>query len=98
MASNNVVNFGYNKTDNIPKMALYLKKNNGSCNDINCLNFIYMLKDASGKSSWNYACRFKGCGASISLKIGLLETDQIGVLEPFQPTYLKINHRGHEVK
>ena len=96
MASNNVVNFGYNKTDNIPKMA-YIK-NNGGSNDINCLNFIYMPKDASGKSSWNYVCRFKGCGASISLKIGLLETDQIGVLEPFQPTYLKINHRGHEVK
>ena len=92
MASNDeIINFGYNKTDNIPKIAYIL--NNG-LNDIKCLNYIYMLKD---KNSWNYSCRFKGCGSSISLKTGMLETVEVRPLVPFQPTYLKMNHKGHEV-
>ena len=78
MANNNeIINFGYNKTDNIPEISYIL--NNGGSNDIKCLNFIYMLKEKA-KNSWNFSCRFKGCGSSISLKTGMLATDVRGPL------------------
>ena len=90
MANNTEINYGYNKTDNIPTITYLI--NNGGSNDIVCLNYIFMLKDKSVKFSWNYSCRYKGCGASISLKIEALESGTIGPLVPFAPTYLKINH------
>ena len=98
MAGNNVnneINFGYNKTDNLPQIT-YLTNNRGS-NDIVCMNYVYMLKERI-KNSWNYYCRVKGCGASISLKVGILESGALGAIIPFVITYLKINHKGHEVK
>ena len=98
MANNTEINYGYNKTikiGNIPAITYLI--NNGGSNDIVCMNYIYMLKDKSTKNSWNYSCRYKGCGALISLKIGALESGTIGPLVPFAPTYLKINHRGNEV-
>ena len=92
MSSNDeIINFGYNKTDNIPKIAYIL--NNGGSNDIKFLNYIYMIKD---KNSWNYSCRFKGCGSSISLKTGMLETVEVRPLVPFQPTYLFFLVKFHQ--
>ena len=88
-------NFGYDTTNNLPTIN-YIKNNRGS-SDIICMNFIYMLHNKSAKNSWNYLCRFKGCGASISLKIGTMDSGRIEPLIPFVPTYLQINHKGHEV-
>ena len=53
MASNDeIINFGYNKTDNIPKIAYILNYRELNC--IKCSNYIYMLKD-KGKNSRNYS-------------------------------------------
>ena len=98
MAGNNVnneINFGYNNTDNLPQIT-YLTNNRGS-NDIVCMIYVNMLKERS-KNSWNYYCRVKGCDASISLKISISESGALGAIIPFVITYLKINHKSHEVK
>ena len=95
MANNTEINLGYNTTNNLPQISYIL--NNRKSNDILCLNYIYMLKSRISKNSCQYVCRFKGCHASISLKIGVLENDTIGPLVPFVPTCLQMNYIGHEV-
>ena len=65
---------------NLPNIT-YLP-NNGGSNDMVCINYVYLLNDINGKNSWNYYCRFKGCGASISVNIGILKSGDVGPIEP----------------